>query len=265
MSSPVSTAAHRVVSVSCIEEAISILGKKISLFAYFLFQVTANFFSLCFKQLYWNCKNYTHLTKAPAFLFSSPPPLKEDHGFGATFSELFQAYQELKGAAKNPLREINAQLAKGFCHAIAQTLVKLVQQSGTPLADQISRLHSHGSQLTLLETLEIFRYTFESHNRGDLITKMQQLLPEGMSKQANTFQGLENFKGVIVTRVYNDSSCHTLLLSLDPATSKYGFYNPAGGHYEYDSLDSLVQNLREHVACHYGGTEWELSFYPMVF
>lgn len=244
-------------------------GQKVALFAHVLFQIVSSFFTAHFKQFYWVVRNCTHFKQRPAFFVTRPPLLSEKQNFGNLFSELFAEYQKLVGIS-NPIRAINRELRKGFCHAEALALVQLVKAQSSSLVEQIPTLSSHASQLTLLETLEIFRHTFEHHNRDDLIQKMQSMLPEGMIAQKEApigcFESLLDFQGLIVTRLYSDAQCHTILLNLNPASSVYGFYDPAPncGYYEYDSLDSFIKEMKAYVKSQGRYPQCHFSFYPYL-
>lgn len=249
------------------------IGEKVVLCAYFIFQVIIEFFNLGFKRLYWDCKHVRHLQQLPAFIMSRPPRFNQSHN--DLFSTLLNAYCQIEGISGDPAKTINHQLKRGCCHGEVLRLVQLVKNNEGSLVDHIPVLNSQDAQVTLLEMLEIFRYTFEMHNRDDLVATMQPLLPPNMSSQ-KSYHGsshtvaqcirrdLQNFKGLIVTRLHNDRAGHTLLLSLDPVDNRYGFYNPTslGGYYEYDSLDAFVSALTEHVLFHTHYSQWQLSWYP---
>lgn len=167
---------------------------------------------------------------------------------------------------------INDELERGFCHAEVLTLVASAKESENTILSQIPTLSSEASKVTLLEILEIFRYTFQVQNRDDLVEKMKPLLPQGLLSQKSYesdqdalsfIRELKNYKGLIATRLYNATTGHTILLSLDPDSNKYGFYNPAFlcGYYEYDSLNDFANALEEHVSSTRPSSHWQLSLF----
>lgn len=247
--------------------ALNNLGQKVALFAYFLFQAIVSLFTLHLRQLYWDSKNYIHLKKANPLIFS--PYLNENHGFGELFSELLNEFQALNKLSDSPIKKINGMLRQGFCHGEVLTLVQMVKELGGSLFTQIETLSTKKNQIALFEILEIFRYTFEMHNREDLLQKIQSFsfqegsLTKDYSVIQNAVEDLKGFQGEVVVRIHDGYSGHSLVLSLDPHCHTFGFYNPKHltGYYEYGSLEDLFSALSEHARCHhFYQPQWQLSF-----